>query len=217
MRKRGDTYYYVFADTSRGRPCCLGYATSKSPLGPFTYQGVIIDNGDCDPKCWNIHGSIEEVKGQWYVFYHRSSNNSQFLRRACCEPIFFDENGRIPEVKMTSQGAGEPLRPGQYVPAGLACAFDGWSYLDTETNPEGVVHLKPGGCAVFRYVENIDSVTTVTIEGIGDAELSILADGVLVGQGSSNTPIAIRLSPGRHEISIQAETENYTLRGFHLN
>lgn len=217
LRKRGDTYYYVFADTSRGHPCCLGYATSKSPLGPFTYQGVIIDDGDCDPKCWNIHGSIEEVNGQWYVFYHRSSNNSQFLRRACCEPIFFDENGLIPEVKMTSQGAGEPLRPGQYIPASLACAFDGWSYLDTETNAEGVVQLKPGGSAVFRYVENIDSVTTVTIEGIGDAELSVLADGVLVGQGSSNTPIAIRLSPGKHEVSIQAETEAYALRGFTLH
>ncbi len=217
LRKRGDTYYYVFADTSRGRPYCLGYATSKSPLGPFTYQGVIIDNGDCDPKCWNIHGSIEEVNGQWYVFYHRSSNNSQFLRRACCEPIFFDENGLIPEIKMTSQGAGEPLRPGQYIPASLACAFDGWSYLDTEINAEGVVQLKPGGSAVFRYVENIDSVTTVTIEGIGDAELSVLADGVLVGQGSSNTPVAIRLSPGKHEISIQAEIEAYALRGFTLH
>ena len=148
MRKRGDTYYYVFADTSRGRPTCLGYATSKSPLGPFTYQGVIIDNGDCDPKSWNNHGSIEEINGQWYVFYHRSSGNSQFMRRACCEPIFFDENGLIPEVKMTSQGAGEPLRLGEAIPACLACGFTGSSYLAEN----GSIVLLPEGNAVLRYV-----------------------------------------------------------------
>ena len=148
MRKRGDTYYYVFADTSRGRPTCLGYATSKSPLGPFSYQGVIIDNVDCDPGSWNNHGSIEEIGGRWYVFYHRSSGNSQFMRRACCEPIFFDENGLIPEVKMTSQGAGEPLRLGETIPAYLACGFAGGSYLTEDET----VCLQPGGTAIYRYV-----------------------------------------------------------------
>jgi len=216
VRKRGNTYYYVFADTSRGRPCCLGYATSNSPLGPFTYQGVIIDNGDCDPKCWNIHGSIEEVNGQWYVFYHRSSNNSQYLRRACCEPIFFDANGLIPEVRMSSQGGGEPLRPRQYIPANLACSFDGWSYLDTESNPDGVAQLKPGGSAFFRYVVNEEPLSRAVIDGIGDSMLSILSDGALVGQGKSAAPVAISLAPGKHEISIQAEAEPFVLLGFHL-
>lgn len=49
------------------------------------------------------------------------SGSSRFQRRVCCEPIFFDEDDLIQEVKMTSQGAGEPLRPGEYLPASLAC------------------------------------------------------------------------------------------------
>ncbi|WP_438850197.1 family 43 glycosylhydrolase [Bacteroides acidifaciens] len=51
MRKIGDTYYYVYADMERGKPTSLGYSTGKSPLGPFTYRGIIIDNDGCDPCC----------------------------------------------------------------------------------------------------------------------------------------------------------------------
>lgn len=216
LRKRGDTYYYVFADTSRDRPCCLGYATSKSPLGPFTYQGVIIDNGDCDPKCWNNHGSIEEWNGQWYVFYHRSSNNSQYLRRLCCEPISFDENGLIPEVKMTSQGAGDPLRPGEWIPAGLACAFSGWAYLDTEGGSEALVRMPVEGSAVFRYLETDVPLTQVLVKGLGEGALSILCDGVMVGKGCANTAFTIAIAPGVHELVIEAADGPFTLIGFQL-
>ncbi len=99
MRKRGDTYYYVFADISSGRPSSLGYATSKSPLGPFTYQGVIVDNIALNPDSWNNHGSIEEVNGQWYVFFH-ASTKGKYQRRACMAPIEFDENGLIKKVEL---------------------------------------------------------------------------------------------------------------------
>lgn len=58
MRKRNGIYYYVYPCVYRDKKLTyLAYATSKSPLGPFTYQGVIIDNAKCDPKSWNIHGS----------------------------------------------------------------------------------------------------------------------------------------------------------------
>ena len=57
LRKIGDTYYYVYADMERGKPTSLGYSTSKSPMGPFTYRGIVIDNDDCDPASWNNHGS----------------------------------------------------------------------------------------------------------------------------------------------------------------
>lgn len=80
MRKRGNTYYYVYPCIYRHeRPTCLAYATGNSPIGPFKYQGIIIDNIKCDPQSWNIHGSIEEFNGQWYVFYHRCSGNKKCI------------------------------------------------------------------------------------------------------------------------------------------
>lgn len=133
VRKRGDIYYYVFADTSRNcRPTCLGYATSKNPLGPYTYQGVIIDNALCDPESWNNHGCIQEYNGQWYVFYHRSSCNSKLHRRVCCEPIYFDENGKIKEVKMTSQGPGEPFNRTEHIGGYAACEVHNGAYIKDE-------------------------------------------------------------------------------------
>ncbi|MBN2501571.1 MAG: family 43 glycosylhydrolase, partial [Anaerolineales bacterium] len=35
IRKRDGIYYMVYADISRGRPTCLGYATARAPLGPY--------------------------------------------------------------------------------------------------------------------------------------------------------------------------------------
>ena len=84
MTKRNGIYYLVFADISRaGMPTCLGYATSKSPFGPYQYRGVIIDNDHCNPGNWNNHGSIVEFGGKWYVFYHRSTQGSVMMRKAC--------------------------------------------------------------------------------------------------------------------------------------
>ncbi len=112
IRKRKDIYYLVYSCINRGKPTSLAYATSKSPLGPYKYQGIIIDNDGCDPSTWNNHGSIEEVNGQWYVFYHRSSRNKKNRRRLCIEPIYFNDEGLIKEVVMTSQGAGAPFSLG---------------------------------------------------------------------------------------------------------
>ena len=60
IRKRGDFYYMVYTDISRGRATCLAFATGPSPLGPFEKRGILIDNTGCDPQTWNNHGSLAE-------------------------------------------------------------------------------------------------------------------------------------------------------------
>ena len=41
---------------------------------------------------------------QWYVFYHRCTNNTDFSRQACAEPIEILPDGSIPQVEITTQG-----------------------------------------------------------------------------------------------------------------
>jgi Glycosyl hydrolases family 43/Carbohydrate binding module (family 6) len=157
IRKRNGLYYLVYTDISRGRPTCMSYATSRSPLGPFTKGGVIIDNTGCDRETWNNHGSIAifagrsgSVKpkvtddllragGQWYVFYHRSSQASQFNRRVCVEPIHFNTDGSIDEVEMTTQGLTGPLPAVQRIEAWRACLLHGQVHTaadgPTESDP----------------------------------------------------------------------------------
>ena len=160
IRKRGGIYYLVYADISRGRPTCLGYATSRSPLGPFTKRGILIDNTGCDPETWNNHGSIAEFNGQWYVFYHRSSQASMFNRRVCVEPIHFNADGSIDEVEMTTQGSGAPLPATQPVEAWRACLLHGRVRTaaegPTENNPatrERLTQIHLDDWAAYKYVD----------------------------------------------------------------
>lgn len=123
IRKINGTYYMVYTDISRGQATSLAYATADKPLGPYTKQGIIIDNVGCDSKSWNNHGSIEEYRGQYYVFYHRSSQNSIYNRRVCVEPIEIDEEGHIQEVSMTSNGVSQSLTTIQPISVGRLSKF----------------------------------------------------------------------------------------------
>lgn len=183
VRKRGDLYYLVFSDISRGRPTCLGYAVSRSPLGPFEYRGVIIDNTGCDPETWNDHGSIAPYKGQWYVFYHRSSQCSRYSRRLCIEPIHFAADGSIPEVTPTTQGVEAPLHPGMIAVAD-ACRLAGngaRSHIrpDPRCHGEEVLAVaSEHGWAAYRYVRFDEPVsqTTLELESACSGTVSIWAD-----------------------------------------
>ena len=130
IRKRGNKYYMVYTDISRGQATCLSYAMADHPLGPYKKCGTIIDNVYCDPQSWNNHGSIAEFHGKWYVFYHRSSQNKRTCRRICIEPITFDEKGLIQEVAQTSQGASSAFDVLACIPARTACRMMGNCYID---------------------------------------------------------------------------------------
>lgn len=155
MTKRNGIYYLVYADISRGEmPTCIGYATSSSPFGPYKYGGVIIDNDECNPGNWNNHGSIAEFKGQWYVFYHRSTHGCNMMRKACVEPIYFGPDGSIPEVEMTSQGAAEPFRKGEKIEAEQACILHGnVRIMAFSGNEEELGMICDEDRAVYRYIE----------------------------------------------------------------
>ena len=190
VRKRGDLYYLVFTDITRGRATCLGYAVSKSPLGPFEYKGIIIDNIGCDPATWNDHGSIEEYHGQWYVFYHRSTQNGVTCRRMCAEPIFFDENGDIREVLPTTQGVEGPISVSRAIAAADACRMGGWgcaAFIQPDSTCPGeeiLSHVTGNGWAVYRYADFNRPVSSavLTMESSGSGVIEIWADNELLGE-----------------------------------
>ncbi len=158
IRKRSGRYYLLYCDISRGKATCLSYAVADSPLGPFAKGGVVIDNDGCSPDNWNNHGSIVEFKGRWYVFYHRASQGGNFSRRACVEPIVFDEAGRIAEVEMTTQGVGGPIPATRVLEATRACLLRGavrsqMAGGDAAARaPEFLARIRPGDSAIYKYL-----------------------------------------------------------------
>ena len=129
MRKFGDTYYFIYSSLNSHNLC---YATSKSPTEGFEYGGILVSCGDIglpgvdDVKharnsTGNTHGSLIEIGGKYYIFYHRHTNRKQSSRQACAEEIRF-EDGRFYQAEMTSCGLnGGPLfGKGEY-PTAIAC------------------------------------------------------------------------------------------------
>lgn len=150
IRKIEDKYVFIFsrwtANGEFGLPdtnYTLAYAYSDNPLGPWTYGGTLIDargretgeNGETIVSATptgNTHGSICQIGGQWYVFYHRQTGRNEFARQAMVSPITVDvEEGPggkvvISEGEYTSEGfAQEGLNPLERHPAAIACWYTG--------------------------------------------------------------------------------------------
>lgn len=105
--KRNDLYYLTFPWVRKeGGTETLAYATSKSPLGPWDFKGIIMK--ESPTGCWTNHHSIIEYKGQWYLFYHHNDYSPKFdkNRSARIEKLYFGKNGEIEEVIPSLRGVG---------------------------------------------------------------------------------------------------------------
>ncbi len=172
----------------------LAYAYSDNPLGPWTYGGTIVDarardtgeNGKpITTMPWgNTHGSIVEVNGQWYIFYHRCINRDQYSRQATAEPIELTINDAgeviIPEVEVTSQGIeADGLNPFEEHSAGITCYMTGSSYVkatyDKEVDSSPVVDNKKGDIVGYKYFNFDKKKDWQTAESF---KMSIMAKGI---------------------------------------
>ncbi len=168
----------------------LSYRFSDSPFGPFIEGGDISFNGGEILKDsegvgtmtyqWgNNHGSIMEVNGKWYVFYHRQTGVNEYSRQAMLEPIevALGRDGRLyigdirflcgepvssKPVEMTSQGAHiNGLDAFKWISAGYACHIHGSKtrayvepvYDERDDVSSPVVNMSSGTTVGFRYLQ----------------------------------------------------------------
>lgn len=134
LRKRGNIYYYIYIKNDgpwadyNNSPTVMAYMTSPHPLGPYTYQGKIIESSSYGGGKKNIHGSIVEWKGEWYVFYHLPLQGYKFTRMACARKISFNHDGTIPQVLLNSCGPFDAFEINDVVPATSAVFFSGGTH-----------------------------------------------------------------------------------------
>ena len=169
IRKIEDKYVFIYSrftkDGEFGLPSSnytLAYAYRDNPLGPWTYGGTIIDGrgreineqGDTIASGvidGNTHGSICQINGQWYVFYHRQTGTDEYARQAMVAPIEVKvQKGaggkvEISEGEYNSEGfALNGLNPLERHSAGIAC----WL-----TGPKVAEHKWPNNIFYGSYVE----------------------------------------------------------------
>ncbi|MBQ6575385.1 MAG: family 43 glycosylhydrolase [Lachnospiraceae bacterium] len=128
IRKKDGKYYFIYSSEVSRELC---YATSDRPDGDFTYRGVLIDNGDIGIGsykradmpgyyCANNHGSMIDIGGQWYIFYHRHTNGTNYSRQGCFEKLTPNGPETFAQAALTSC-AGTPFEEKGFYPADLAC------------------------------------------------------------------------------------------------
>jgi len=140
IRHYGNRYYFIYSSL-QGHELC--YALGDKPEGPFVYKGVLISNGDVGLSdgqrayTANNHGSLVEIEGKYYIFYHRHTHGTHFSRQGCAEPVTIAEDGSIAQVEMTSCGLNQgPLPANQKYPAAIICNLHG-------PRPAGQIPSKP--------------------------------------------------------------------------
>ena len=103
--ERQGRYYYTFPWV-RDSTETLAYAMGDSPMGPFEFKGVIMDESPV--ACWTNHHSIVEYRGQWYLFYHHNDYSPEFdkLRSIRADYLSFNPDGTIQKVTPTLRGVG---------------------------------------------------------------------------------------------------------------
>lgn len=122
IHKMGNTYYYTYSSNfsvdsagtkeyglKNGEIC---YMTSDSPMGPFTYRGVILPNpGEFFGTGGNNHHCVFSFRGDWYITYHAQSVVDRLgyrpgsgYRSTHIDKLAINEDGTLGRTKGTRAG-----------------------------------------------------------------------------------------------------------------
>ena len=207
IRKDGDTYVFVYSSKHNHELC---YATSKYPDKDFTFGGTLVSQGDLfidgneneklgKNYLGNTHGGLLNVGNNWYIFYHRQTNQHSYSRQACAEKLVRKAEGVFEQAEVTSCGLNDKplIGTGRYE-ARIACniwskdgvgRYDGngvksklktypfftQTGKDREDNGDQYIkNMKDGAVAGFKYFEFINT-TSISVEvkgGEGQIEIS---------------------------------------------
>ncbi len=150
--ERGGMYYFTFPWV-QDKTETLAYAIGRSPMGPFDFKGLIMDQWPSE--CWTNHHSIVEYNNQWYLFYHHNDYSPEFdkNRSARIDSLFFNPDGSIQKVKPTYRGVGvtqatSKIQLDRYSDIGEGARID---FLDGDHKFEGWKTIFAGNNSWVRY------------------------------------------------------------------
>ncbi|MCF5934733.1 family 43 glycosylhydrolase, partial [Xanthomonas perforans] len=104
--KRKGTYYLAYAANNAGRlsPCtptlyhaCIAYASAPTPLGPWTYRGIVLP----PVSSTTSHPGIVEFQRQWYLVYHTAdaTGGGHFRRSVAIDRLEWDDSTQPASIR----------------------------------------------------------------------------------------------------------------------
>lgn len=109
MLKHDGTYYLMYSGSgAKGPDYGIGYATAKSPMGPFVkYAGNPIAHRNKDIFGPGHHCVVEGPHGGlWMVYHQKADEGDDWNRFVALDPLWFDKDGVI--HTKTTRGSDEP-------------------------------------------------------------------------------------------------------------
>lgn len=100
IHKRNGWYYLSYG---YGFPEKVAYAMSRNIDGPWEFKGIINEiAGNCETN----RPAIIDFKGNSYFFYHNGAlkNGGSQRRSVCIDRLFYEPDGSIRRIIMTSEG-----------------------------------------------------------------------------------------------------------------
>ena len=152
IRQVGNKYVMVFSGYSgpdyglESTNSALRYAYGDSPLGPWRSGGVLVDSRGVVPNedgstltttnsAHNTHGSLQEINGQWYVFYHRPPRGFGYARQPMVAPVKIEwDKKKVADGGQVRITAYDPYAADE---KWTAKAADGTQYTGAEVTSEG--------------------------------------------------------------------------------
>ena len=152
IRQVGNKYVMVFSGYSgpdyglESTNSALRYAYGDSPLGPWRSGGVLVDSRGVVPNqdgsaltttnaAHNTHGSLQEINGQWYVFYHRPPRGFGYARQPMVAPVKIEwDKKKVADGGQVRITAYDPYAADE---KWTASAADGNVYTGAEVTSEG--------------------------------------------------------------------------------
>lgn len=130
--KRNGSYYLAYAGNNAGpdSPCtparyhaCIAYGSAPSPLGPWTYRGVVL----APVSSTTSHPGIIAFKRQWYLVYHTAdaAGGGHFRRSVAIDALQWDDSAqpaRMRKVVPTHPPAPPPAPSRNIAGAAVASA-----------------------------------------------------------------------------------------------
>ena len=109
MIKHAGRYYLLYSGSGADTPdYAVGYATARSPLGPFTRapHNPIIQRSE------TVHGPghgcavRDRAGGWWHVYHQKRTADRGWPRFVCIDPLRFDAAGRL--TSRATRGTPQP-------------------------------------------------------------------------------------------------------------
>jgi arabinoxylan arabinofuranohydrolase len=186
LYKREGRYYLVFA--AGPIPEHIGYSTSPSATGPWTYAGVVMAT---EGSSFTNHPSVIDYKGKSLLFYHNGAlpGGGGFRRSVSVEEFSYGSDGSIPQQRMTIAGATSVATLNPY--ARTESETIAWQEgIETERCSEGGMN----------------------VTAIDDGDF-IKVKGVELGSGATSFTARVASASGGGAIELRLDGESGTLIG----